>query len=223
MEGGAGADETIGCEGGWCGVTLRASHRSSGTVRVEGDAGVHTGAGMTGGEVIVTGNVGDWLGAEMHGGKIDVHGNAGHLVAAVYRGGIKGMTAGEILIDGNAGNEIGHSMRRGLIAVGGRAGDFAGVNMIAGTIFIGCETGNRYGAGMSRGSIVLLGADSPDMLPTFRFACTYRPTFLSIYLRHLSAARWPVPPGSLESAYRRFLGDFLELGKGEILTRVAAE
>ena len=220
VTGSAAGDETIVWQGDCSRVKLIGTHLASGTVRVEGDAGMHTGAEMTGGEVIVSGNVGDWLGAEMHGGRIHVKGNAGHLVAAVYRGGIKGMTGGEILIDGDAGNEIGHSMRRGLIAVGGRAGDFAGVNMIAGTIVIGGETGIRYGAGMSRGSIILLGTDAPDMLPTFRLACTYRPTFVRIYLRHLASAGWPVPPGCLESAYRRFSGDFLELGKGEILTRV---
>lgn len=219
VTGSAAGDETIVWQGDCSRVKLIGTHLASGTIRVEGDAGMHTGAEMTGGEVIVSGNVGDWLGAEMHGGLIRVHGNAGHLVGAVYRGGFKGMTGGEILIDGDAGNEIGHSMRRGLIAVGGKAGDFAGVNLIAGSIIIGGETGIRYGAGMKRGSIVLLGTDSPDILPTFRLACTYRPTFLRIYLRHLSAAGWPLPAESLDANYRRYNGDFLELGKGEILVR----
>src|SRR5690606_39552893 len=105
-----------------------------------------------------------------------------------------------------------------------RAGDFAGVGLIAGSIVVGGETGIRYGAGMKRGSIVLLGADSPEMLPTFRLACTYRPTFLRIYLRPLQAAGWPLPSDCLESAHRRFSGDFLELGgKGEILVRQPRE
>jgi formylmethanofuran dehydrogenase subunit C len=219
VTGSAADDETIVWQGDCSKVKLIGTHLASGTIRVEGDAGMHTGAEMTGGEIIVSGNVGDWLGAEMHGGRIHVHGSAGHLVGAVYRGGFKGMTGGEILIDGDAGNEIGHSMRRGLIAIGGRAGDFAGVGLIAGSIVIGGETGIRYGAGMKRGSIVLLGADSPEMLPTFRPACTYRPMFLRIYLRHLQASGWPVPADCLESSYRRFSGDFLELGKGEILVR----
>ena len=75
----------------------------------------------------------------------------------------------------------------------------------------------RCGAGMKRGSIVLLGTDNPDLLPTFRSAGSYRPTFLRIYLRHLLTAGWPVPAGALESPYRRYSGDSLELGKGEIL------
>ena len=131
------------------------------------------------------------------------------------------MTNGEILIDGNAGNEIGHAMRRGLIAIGGRAGDAAGVSMIAGTIVIAGETGIRYGIGMKRGSIVLLGDDPPEMLPTFKHSGTSRPTIMRVLFRHLSGLGWSVPAGSLDSAYHRFLGDFLELGKGEILTRVA--
>jgi formylmethanofuran dehydrogenase subunit C len=222
LSGSAAGDETIVWQGDCSKVKLIGTHLASGTIRVEGNAGMHTGAEMTGGEIIVSGNAGDWLGAEMHGGRIHVHGSAGHLVGAVYRGGFKGMTGGEILVDGDAGNEIGHSMRRGLIAIGGQAGDFAGVGLIAGSIVIGGEPGIRFGAGMKRGSIVLLGADSPEMLPTFRPACTYRPTFLRIYLRHLQAAGWPMPPGCLDSSYRRFSGDFLELGKGEILVRQAS-
>ena len=132
------------------------------------------------------------------------------------------MTGGEILVDGNAGNEIGHSMRRGLIAVAGTIGDLSGVNLIAGTIVVGGEPGIRHGAGMKRGTIVFLDpATSPDVLPTFRAAGGCRPTFLRLYLKHLAGRGWPVPEGSLEAAYRRYNGDFLELGKGELLVRSA--
>ncbi|MGD9857899.1 MAG: formylmethanofuran dehydrogenase subunit C [Planctomycetaceae bacterium] len=219
VRGSASDDETLVWEGDCSKVKLIGAHLVSGTLRVEGDAGMHLGAEMSGGEIIVNGHAGDWVGAEMHGGRIHVHGNAGHLVGAVYRGGRKGMTAGEILIDGDAGNEIGHAMRRGLIAVGGRAGDAAGVAMIAGSIVIGGETGIRYGPGMKRGSIILLGGDAPDMIPTFRYSGTYQPTILRVLLRYLSNRGWTVPEGAAEAAYHRFHGDFLELGKGEILTR----
>ena len=222
VSGSAAEDETIVWQGDCSRVKLIGTHLTTGTVRVEGDAGMHLGAEMTGGEITVSGNVGDWAGAEMHGGRIHIRGNAGHLVGAVYRGGHKGMTGGEILIDGAAGNEIGHSMRRGLIAVGGRAGDFAGVSMIAGTVLVGGETGIRYGAGMKRGSIVLLGTDSPDILPTFRFASRYRPTYLRLYLRHLSQAGFAVAEEFFDAPFDRYVGDFLELGKGEILTRHVA-
>ncbi|MCA9074223.1 MAG: formylmethanofuran dehydrogenase subunit C [Planctomycetaceae bacterium] len=221
VTGSAADDETLIWEGDCSKIKLIGSHLSSGTVRVEGNAGMHLGAEMTGGEIIVDGDAGDWVGAEMHGGRIQVKGNAGHLIGAVYRGGRKGMTGGEILIDGDAGNEVGHAMRRGLIAVGGRAGDAAGVAMIAGTIVIAGETGIRYGMGMKRGSIVLLGDNPPDMLPTFKHSGTYHPTIMRVLLRHLEASGWSCPVGCLDAAYHRYHGDFLELGKGEILTRVA--
>lgn len=222
--GSAADDDELVWEGDCSKVKYIAAKLTAGSVRVEGDAGMHLAAEMTGGEVVVNGNAHDWVGAEMKGGRIHVHGNAGHLVGAVYRGGRKGMTGGEILIDGNAGNEIGHCMRRGLIAVGGRAGDFAGVGMIAGTILIGGEVGIRSGAGMKRGTIGLLNAASEpvDILPTFKYASTYRPTFLTLYFRYLAAHGFAVPAGADGAQYRRYCGDFLELGKGEILIRHAA-
>lgn len=222
--GSAADDAEVVWEGDCSKVKYIGAHLASGRIRVEGDAGMHLGAEMTGGEIVVNGNAHDWLGAEMKGGRILVHGNTGHLVGATYRGGRRGMSGGEVLIDGNAGNEIGHSMRRGLIAVGGNAGDFAGVAMIAGTILIGGEAGIRNGAGMKRGTIALLGpaSDSIELLPTFRYASTYRPTFLTLYLRHLADSGFAVPDGAAGSEYLRYCGDFLELGKGEILVRDAA-
>lgn len=222
VTGSAADDAEIVWQGDCSRVKLIGTKLTAGRIRVEGDAGMHLGAEMTGGEIVVHGNAADWVGAEMHGGRIHIHGNAGHLVGAVYRGGRKGMTNGEILINGDAGNEIGHAMRRGLIAVGGRAGDFVGVGLIAGTVLVFGEPGIRHGAGMKRGTIGLFAGGSPDMLPTFKYACTYRPTFLRLYLRHLAALGFAVPEGCLDAAYRRYCGDFLELGKGEILVREAA-
>ncbi|MFN0199150.1 MAG: formylmethanofuran dehydrogenase subunit C [Planctomycetaceae bacterium] len=215
---GSAADEQIVWQGDCSKIKLIGNKLSRGTIRIEGDAGMHLGAEMTGGEIIVTGNVADWLGAEMHGGHIHVHGNTGHLVGAVYRGGRRGMTGGEILIDGNAGNEIGQTMRRGLIAVGGNTGDAIGFSMIAGTILVFGEPGIRHGAGMRRGTIGLLGESaSPDMLPTFRYCSTYQPTFLRIYLQQLRKRGFTVPERCWSSRLHRFAGDFLEQGKGEIL------
>lgn len=220
VSGSAAEDNELIWEGDCGHVKLIGTHLSEGRLRVEGNAGMHLGSEMTGGEIIVNGDAGDWVGAEMHGGRIHVHGNAGHLVGAVYRGGRRGMTGGEIFIDGNAGNEIGHTMRRGLIAVGGRSGDAPGFAMIAGSILLFGEPGIRPGAGMKRGTIGILGADEPpEMLPTFKFSCTYRPTFLRLYCLHLQQAGFPVPEECLDAAYCRFCGDLLETGKGEILLR----
>lgn len=130
------------------------------------------------------------------------------------------MTAGEILIHGDAGNEIGHTLRRGLIAVGGRSGDAVGFNMIAGSVFLFGETGIRPGAGMRRGTIGLLGTSPPPaILPTFRRSTAYRPVFLRTFLTSLRTAGFPVPEDCFEAEYDRYCGDFLEMGRGEILVR----
>jgi formylmethanofuran dehydrogenase subunit C len=126
------------------------------------------------------------------------------------------MRGGVILVDGNAGNEVGSGMRRGLIAVGGNVADFAGVSMIAGTLFLFGKCGVRTGAGMKRGTVAVFG-DKPQLLPTFRFDCVSRPVFLRIYLRYLRDAGFPVAPEFMEGAYRRYSGDLISLGKGEIL------
>ena len=216
---GSAADDEIVWEGDCSHVKLIGTFLKSGRVRIEGNAGMHLGAEMSGGEIVVNGNAGDWVGAEMHGGRIHVHGNAGHLIGAVYRGGHRGMTGGGILIDGDAGNEIGNSMRRGLIAVGGRSGDAPGVAMIAGSIFLFGETGIRPGAGMKRGTIAFFnGAAAPEMLPTFKAAGLCEPVFMQTYLRHLASLGFPVPDEA-GGSFRRYNGDFLELGKGEILIR----
>ncbi len=217
---GNAADEEIVWEGDCSHVKLIGEKLGGGRIRVDGNAGMHLGAEMTGGEIVVTGNAADWVGAEMHGGRIRVKGNVGHLVGAVYRGGRRGMTAGEILVDGDAGNEVGNTMRRGLIAVGGKVGDAVGVGLLAGSIFVFGESGIRPGASMHRGTIGLLGtAPPPEMLPTFKYAGTYRPTMLRICLLHLRRIGFAVAPDLLDIAVRRHIGDFLEFGRGEIWLR----
>ncbi|MEX0701000.1 MAG: formylmethanofuran dehydrogenase subunit C [Planctomycetales bacterium] len=222
VAGSAADDETLVWRGDCSRVKLIGTHLKSGRVRVEGDAGMHLGAEMTGGEILVEGNAADWLGAEMHGGKIHVRGNAGHLVGAVYRGGRRGMTGGVILVEGNAGNEIGHTLRRGVIAIGGDCGDAPGFNMLAGTVLVFGECGIRPGAGMRRGTIALLGNEDVELLPTFRRSGTQRFVFLRFYLLRLKELGFPVPDGVLDAACRRYAGDFLESGRGEILLRAVS-
>lgn len=223
ISGSAVEDNEIVWEGDCSKVKLIGAHTSQGSVRVVGDAGMHLGAEMSGGSIVVEGNAADWVGAEMSGGFIHVRGNAGHLVGAAYRGARRGMRGGEILVDGDAGNEIGHTMRRGFIAIGGRSGDASGFNLIAGTILLFGETGIRLGAGMRRGTIGLLGQHTPPrMLPTFRLAGPVTPLFLRLYLKRLESAGFPVPEDLRSVSYLRYCGDFLELGKGEILVRQSA-
>jgi formylmethanofuran dehydrogenase subunit C len=216
-EGDAGDVEVL-VEGDCRRVKWLGAGMTRGRLTVRGGAGMHLGAEMRGGRIEVFGSAGDWVGAEMRGGHVHVHGDAGHLVGAAYRGSRKGMRGGVILIDGSAGNEVGASMRRGLIAVGGACGDFAGVSMIAGSIVVFGQAGLRLGAGLKHGSVVLLGPPAP-LLPTFRPSCTYRPMFLRLYLRQLRAWGMPVTEEHLAAPYRRYCGDLVGLGKGEVLMR----
>ena len=133
------------------------------------------------------------------------------------------MTGGEILVEGNCGHEAGHGMRRGLIAVAGSLGDSAGFQMSGGTIVGGGNRGVHAGAGLKRGTIVWLGRGSPpQMLATYRRSVRTSPVFLRIYLEHLRRVGFPLPEGCTSAEYRRYCGDFLELGRGEILLREAA-
>lgn len=216
VEGDAGDGEIV-LEGDCSRVKWLGAAMTRGRLSIHGNAGMHLGAEMIGGEIRVHGNAGDWVGAEMRGGRIYVHGDAGHLAGAAYRGSRFGMRGGVLLIDGKAGNEIGATMRRGLIAIGGACGDFPGVSMIAGTVFLFGPCGVRAGAGMKRGTIAVFG-ETPPLLPSFRYACTYRPVFLALYLRQLRAWGFAVEERYLGGCWRRWCGDLVSLGKGEILT-----
>jgi formylmethanofuran dehydrogenase subunit C len=124
------------------------------------------------------------------------------------------MNQGTILIEGSAGIEVGMRMRRGVIAVKGPVRDFAGLQMKGGTIFLLGGAEIRTGAWMTRGTIVSL--KPIPLLPTFTYACTYQPTFLQLYARHLETFGLAIPT---DGAYQRYTGDTSGLGKGEILVR----
>ena len=121
-------------------------------------------------------------------------------------------------MDGRAGDGIGATMRRGLIAVGSDVGERAGVNLIAGSIFAFSHVDKHAGAGMKRGSLVRFGPP-PTLLPTFRLACVYQPVFVRLFLKQLQAWQfcWPSEPWT--TASHAGAGDFVSLGKGEVLVR----
>ncbi len=192
-----------------------AARMTRGKVTVNGDVGMHLGTGMRGGEISVFGNAGDWAGAEMTGGKIHIRGNAGHGLGGAYRGSRRGMNRGLIIVEGNAGNEAGAAMRRGLIVVTGDLGDFAGAFMTAGSIVVFGKLGIRAGAGSLRGTIVAFQA--PELLPTYRYDCSYRPSFLGLIFHELQTQGLLIPNNYMFGCYRRYSGDFNRLGKGEIL------
>ncbi len=213
---GDSVDKEIVIEGDCGGVKRIGAGMASGRLAVRGNVGMHVGAEMTGGEIHVYGRAGDWAGAEMGGGRIHVRGDAGHLAGAAYRGAAVGMRGGVILIEGNAGNEVGAHMRRGLIAVGGDAGEFVGVSLIAGGVFVFGRTGPRPGAGMKRGTLAF-GGQAAGLLPSFRYDCDYRPVFLNLYLHRLREWNFPVDERLFRGSWRRYSGDLIEMGKGEVL------
>jgi formylmethanofuran dehydrogenase subunit C len=217
--GGDASDKRFDMKGELAGVHWIGARMSSGEIHIEGSAGRHLGSEMQGGDIHVSGDAGDWVGAEMHAGFIHVKGNAGHLVGSAYRGSAKGMTGGTLLIGGNAGNEIGHTMRRGTIAIGKNAGDTIGFNMIAGSVLVFGRSGIRAGAGMRRGTIGLFGPDPPPLLPTFNFACIYRPQVMWVMLRDLRSRGLRIDDSLISAEFDLYHGDMLELGKGEILLR----
>jgi formylmethanofuran dehydrogenase subunit C len=208
------SDVDIVIEGDCGRVKWLGSNMAGGRLTIGGDAGTHLGSGMTGGAIEVHGNVDDWAGAEMRGGLIRVHGSAGDHAGAAYPGSRRGMRGGELLIDGDAGDELGAVMRRGLIAVGGRVGAFAAAGMVAGSVFAFGPVGPHPGAGMKRGTLATFGPP-PELLPTFRYDCTYRPAFIDLYLRRLRAFGFAVPAEG--EVFRRYRGDLAALGLGEIL------
>jgi formylmethanofuran dehydrogenase subunit C len=218
---GDASDSEITIEGEMQRVKWVGAGMTRGRITVRGSIGMHLGSEMTGGIIDVHGQAGDWVGAEMRGGLIHVRGNAGHQVGAAYRGSRRGMRGGTILIDGAAGNEIGGTMRRGLVAIGGDCGDFAGVSMIAGSVLLFGKTGVRTGAGMKRGTIALFpGADrdaETALLPTFRFDCEYEPVFMRLVLRQLRGLGFSPADRVAITTFRRYSGDLVALGKGELL------
>jgi hypothetical protein len=68
---------------------------------------------------------------------------------------------------------------------------------------------------MSRGTIICL--TPVRMLPTFASCCTYDPTFLRLYARHLSQLGFAIPSDPAAGTYERFMGDAAVPGKGELL------
>jgi formylmethanofuran dehydrogenase subunit C len=67
---------------------------------------------------------------------------------------------------------------------------------------------------MQRGTIISL--KPLKLMPTFTDACTYNPSFLGLYARHLAQFGFALPHPTA-GAYRRHIGDSSVPGKGEIL------
>ncbi|MBI4731640.1 MAG: formylmethanofuran dehydrogenase subunit C [Chloroflexi bacterium] len=186
-----------------------------GTMVVEGDAGYGTGEEMNGGTIEILGNAADCLGLALHGGQIRAAGNVGDWCGANSPGEKDGMTGGVILIGGNAGREAGAGMRRGLIYAAGDVGEFCAARMNAGTFLCAGRLGKYAGIGMKRGSLV--AGKISGMLPGFQSAGEADTEWLKICLVMLGKINVHVPEEWSRMTPKRYTGDPLEMGKGEIL------
>lgn len=72
---------------------------------------------------------------------------------------------------------------------------------------------------MRRGTIALLG-ETPELLPTFRYACAYEPVMLRLLLRELELER--ELDCTIDTQVSLFNGDLLEGGRGEVLVSTAS-
>lgn len=210
----AGVDELILC--GDTGRIVSAGRQmASGRLVIHGQAGPFTGVEMSGGELEVLGDSGDCTGAAMCGGLLRVRGSAGDWCGAALPGQVKGMTGGTILVEGHAGAETGSGMRRGLLVIGGDSSESLGVRMLAGTIFCFGRLGVGAGLEMKRGTLV--GGSSEKLLPGFRLAGEADVEWLRLYRVWLRKLEFPLPQAWERRLPKRYTGDHLETGKGEVL------
>jgi formylmethanofuran dehydrogenase subunit C len=211
-----GHSSTVVVEGAGSRVHGLGAAMLGGRLIIDGDAGNFVGAGMTGGAIEVQGSVGDDAGVGMSGGTIDVLRNCGDRAGAARPGSSRGMTGGEIVVRGHAGSSVGACCRRGLVVVLGDAGEAVARGMIAGSVFVFGRVGPDAAQFNKRGSLVALGGI--DIPQTYRYACEYRPPHIRITLLYL-ARRYGVAVDSRQvgGRYRRYCGDLVAPGKGEIL------
>jgi formylmethanofuran dehydrogenase subunit C len=102
--------------------------------------------------------------------------------------------------------------------VGGRLGENAGRRMIAGSLFGFGPVGPGIGHGMKRGTIGLFGNEPGlELSAAFEPSGSFRPHFLSIFLDHIQRLGLNVPPSASRGPVRRYNGDRIEGGRGEIL------
>lgn len=209
------AGDTVTIAGGSSRLDFIGAELDSGTVIVEGDAGMCAGRSMRGGRLEIKGDAGPWLASGLTGGQIFVKGSAGSNVGGMRPGDPYGMSGGIVVVDGDIGDRAGDRMRRGTIIVRRRCGAFAGSRMMGGTLWAEQGFGATPGVLMRRGSLIGLAVE--HMLPTFVDTGKHDLVILRILSRYLAGIlgqRAPRVPGG---TVRRFAGDLATIGKGEIL------
>ncbi|MFP3985750.1 MAG: formylmethanofuran dehydrogenase subunit C [Candidatus Bathyarchaeia archaeon] len=174
---------------------------TAGTLKIQGDVGMHLGEEMKGGTITAKGNVGSWVGAAMKGGTITAEKNAGDYVGGAYWGSTKGMHGGTILIGGNAGSEVGLYMNKGLIKVQGDVDQFAGIHMKGGTVIVHGNAKERAGAYMQGGKIILCNRVEAVL-----------PTFTIDSVKNKAKANGE----EIKKPFYLFVGDLVERGTGKL-------
>lgn len=171
-------------------------YMEAGTIRIEGDIGMHCGDFMSGGTIEIEGNADAWLGREMTGGTIVCRGSAGDYCGSGYRGEKKGVRGGTIEVFGDVGDFSAEALSGGTVVVHGNAGDLCGVEMKDGTLVIHGNV-SRVCGNMKGGTCTVFGTVS-EMLPTFAYIGTTRDAESGITLTEFS-------------------GDVANRGKGRLL------
>jgi len=190
---------------------------TSGTITLEGNAGIHVGEEMRGGELHVTGNASVYAGAALAGGELLIEGNSGDFLGAALPGEKQGMTGGAIVLKGNSGDRIGDRQRRGTIIIEGDAGDYCGSRMLAGTIAILGKAGKLTGFSMKRGTL-LLSQEAESIPVTFNDNGSHQLPFVTLLIRELET--WSEAFEKLNyssTRVHRYLGDRACGGLGELI------
>jgi formylmethanofuran dehydrogenase subunit C len=188
---------------------------TTGSIRVEGDAGDYLGAQLRGAEITVTGNTGAFTACEMKKGHITVQGNVGDYAGAPLPGNKKGMSGGMLVVHGNAGERLADQLRRGQILVGGDTGAYTASRMIAGTVLVLGRVGPHCGHGMRRGTLIV--RQRPDLPATFADCGTHTLAFLPLLMASWKDAGAPFANLPVNPRAQRWMGDTGGTGKGEVL------
>jgi formylmethanofuran dehydrogenase subunit C len=200
--------------------TTRHFHRigasaTTGSIRVEGDAGDHLGLQLRGGEISITGNAGDFAACEMRNGRVTVEGSVGDFAGAPLPGNKKGMSGGMLVVRGSTGDRLADQLRRGQILVAGNAGDYTASRMIAGTVLVLGSVGSHCGHGMRRGTLIV--RHRPDLPATFADCGTHTLAFLPLLMASWRDAGPPFAALPVNARVQRWMGDAGGGGKGEVL------
>ncbi|MFG1462891.1 formylmethanofuran dehydrogenase subunit C [Xanthobacter sp. DSM 24535] len=188
---------------------------SSGVLQVFGPVGAFAGARMTGGRLAISGDTGEGLASGMTGGRITVKGEVGARLGGPLPGERRGMTGGIVEIAGDVGPLAGTQMRGGLVLISGHAGDSVARGMIAGTIAVSGTLGAQAGADMKRGTLLL--AQEPHLLaPGIGDAREHDLIALQLIARRVPEIA-ALFGGALSGRARRYVGDRLVGGQGEML------